>query len=244
MKSSRDGTISSVGATATSEPLGSLVPTALRRYGAPASVVTTSLAIWLVAISAMLFITSRSVELTPGRLTRDVGSLANFHPITGALSTLGLLLWAVGIGAVLATWLAVSDRLTRPWTVFLLTTAAFTGFLLFDDAFQFHETLAVRYLGLPERVVMAAYPVITLVYLAFNMRVMRDTEVALAITGFALLATSMSIDLLPIPESEWGIFVEDTFKFGGIVFWTAYLVRLARTAVRMPSSSAGAPPVD
>jgi hypothetical protein len=218
--------------------LGSLLSSGVGRYGAPATVVATSVVVWLIAISAMLFITARSVELTPGRLTRDVASLANFHPITGALSTLGLLLWAVGIGAVIASWLAVSERLTRPWTLFLLTTAAFTGFLLFDDAFQFHETLAVRYLGLPERAVMAAYPVITLGYLAFNVRVIRETEVALAITGFALLALSMGIDMLPVPESEWGIFIEDALKFGGIVFWTTYLVRLARTALRIASPPA------
>lgn len=181
----------------------------------------------------MAFISSQSVELTPGRLTRDVASLANVHPLTGALSMLGLMLWAVGIGAALSTWLATAGRLTRGRSVFLLSTAALTTLLLLDDAFQFHESLAVRYLGIPEPFVTAAYPLLPLGYLALNRRVLLETEAILGIAGFALLAVSMGIDVISNVESEWGYFVEDAFKFGGILFWTAYLVRLTRTATQV-----------
>lgn len=205
---------------------------AMSRYGIASRLTAVAIAGWALALASLLFISQRSVELTLPRLTGDVAGLAEFHPLTGALSTLGLLLWAVALGAAAVGWLSVRDRVDPALVRLVASTAVLTALLLLDDAFQFHEALGRRYLGIPELVVLGVWPALTLAWLAINRRALPRTPLGLLAMAFALFALSLTIDVWFVPDDDPSYFAEDAFKFGGILFWALYSLRLTEGVIR------------
>lgn len=227
MSDASSGTLAGVAGTTWSDRLHHL----RARYAVPTRLTAGAIALWALVLAALTFISQNSIELTLDRLTRDVAGLAGIHPVSGALSTFGLTLWAMALGALVAAWLAGGARLEPSRRRLVITSVALTTFLLLDDAFQFHEALGTRYLGIPEIYLIAAWPVLGLAWLVLNRRALLDTELLLLFAAFLLFATSLVIDVLMVPETERSIFVEDGFKFGGILFWALYALRLSASVL-------------
>lgn len=87
-------------------------------------------------------------------MTRDAAALAQIPPLWGIISNLGVLLWcaaaSIGIFAAAALRSAGSPDAFR----FLLFSSLLRGLPPVRRFFQFHEYLAVHYLGLDERIVV------------------------------------------------------------------------------------------
>jgi hypothetical protein len=123
----------------------------------------------------------------------------------------------------------VKYKVQNEW--FLLASGLLTTLLLFDDLFQFHRVLYVKYLHLSAGVVFGGYAVLALGYLVYFRRVIFETEYVLLGLALVFLAAAVVFDtvsLLPRGRTAFS----DFLKFFGIVTWVAYFVRTGRMALR------------
>ena len=181
-------------------------------------------------------------EIDVGLVFRDPSAVLDGHPLTGFMSSLGIILWWVTASVCLFTFaLSAPAGLSRTVRVFLLTSGLFTVLLAVDDQFLFHDDLSSRYLGLREREVMAGYLVIAAVYVLVNRAVIRRSEWLILIASLAFFAGSIGFDYLTQlalggEDSigvglDWSLLIEDGMKFIGIVGWSAYLLRFSYFAL-------------
>ncbi|MEA5574219.1 hypothetical protein [Calothrix sp. UHCC 0171] len=197
-----------------------------------------SICILAIAVAVAAF-----SEVTMDRLTRDVVVIAEIHPLSGALSNLGILLWCVAASVCTFVAVAIRDKVPRSAFLFLLASALLSGWLLFDDLFLFHEDLASRYLGLSERVVICALGIFVSTYLVAFRKTILKTNYLLLIIAFGFLVSSVLVDVL-LERFLWGIghwtfLVEDGLKWLGISYWCSYQVNAAHQflsySYRMPN---------
>ena len=162
-------------------------------------------------------------------MTRDAAALAQIPPLWGIVSNLGILLWCAAASIGFFTAAALRSNGPSDAFRFLLFSSLLTAYLLFDDFFQFHENLAVHYIGLNERVVVAASGIATAAYLiAFRRFILQRTRFVILLLALGFFAASVAIDVVLEPWlimgiGQWEYFLEDGAKLLGIACWCSYL---------------------
>ena len=162
------------------------------------------------------------------KLTRDTTAVAGVNPFTGVISNLGILCWCAAASVCLFCFFDISDRRNykiNDYTLFLLFFGLTTLALLLDDLFLFHEVIAPKILNIPEEIILPAYGITVLYGIVKFKRIIFQTEWIILSLAFAFFALSIAIDFLEnfltVPSS---IFIEDSFKFLGIISWVYYFV--------------------
>ena len=161
-------------------------------------------------------------------ITRDPAAIAN-HPIYyGALSNLGILLWAASTTTCLLGGL-VTKMLSDRWTIasFFAAFGGLSAVLCLDDLFMIHEDVFPKKLGLSEDVLFILYAV-SLSYMLFHFRkILFKMQPALLGLSLLLFALSTCSDLIPAiahpPNSNTYAF-EDGSKFIAIFVWFSYFL--------------------
>jgi len=168
---------------------------------------------------------SRIYHVSVSTMTADPAAVARFHPLTGVLSNLGVLVWcaAASICAFAAAALPRDERTSRH---FLLTTAALSSYLMSDDLFLLHENL-MPYLGMKETAIYALLAIAVCAYFLAFWRVILRTDVFFLLAAGAFLAGSAGIDAvleawLLRHIGHWEYFIEDGAKWLGIASWCRY----------------------
>ncbi len=164
-------------------------------------------------------------------LTRDPSAVTHSSFYVGILSNLGIMLWSAAtaicfFGASLLSY----SKCCRRSTVFLLLSGTFSLILALDDIFRIHETMLPRYFHVSEVWTILGYFIIGVGYLVYSFRQILMTDYLLLILALIFLGLSVTIDEI-FPYSDLETFIEDSFKFVGIVFWLAYFSRTAFRAV-------------
>lgn len=205
---------------------------------------------------ALLFIfigvLSRVSDVSLVFVLRDITATAKLPFFAGFVSQLGLMLWSASLTICLFALgmlrrqqgdLSASKR-------FLVHGTVLTAILAIDDIFLFHEEVAPNYLHLNEEVVFAIYAIVGIGFVLLNWREILSSEYALLMLALMLFATSVLLDALPFESFHlryfWellALFLEDGFKFAGIVTWLMYFVRYAiqQMEVAQRSSDTGSP---
>jgi hypothetical protein len=113
-------------------------------------------------------------RLSLGFFIRDPTSVMVASPLTGMVSSIGVLGWCAAATLCLFTWAVTRRRSGGPvGDVFLLIPGLLTAAVMLDDLFRIHETLAPRYLGGPPDSLIVAYVLIGGVWLvAFRRRIL------------------------------------------------------------------------
>ena len=183
------------------------------------------LAVTLLASVALAGL-DRGVSLE--NFTRDTTAVAGVNPFTGVISNLGILLWCAGASICLFCFFVASDRRnqkTNRYTSFILFFGLTTFVLMLDDLFLFHEVIAPKILHIPELLVLFSYGITVLYGITKFKRVIFQTEWIILALAFSFFSLSLTIDMLEdaITLAE-PIFLEDSFKFLGIISWVYYLI--------------------
>lgn len=167
----------------------------------------------------------------------DATSTLNGHPLTGAQSTLGVLVWCAAAGICFFSCVLLQSRGgDKDVRSFLLWSGVIAMVLALDDMFLVHEDLARRYLLLSEEVVFLAYGSVLVWYLIRFRRNILDSEYLLLLLAFVLLGSSIVVDFF---QASWPgsgrIFFEGGTKLLGIVTWSAYLIRTCFHCLATPA---------
>ena len=152
--------------------------------------------------------------------TQTVGELSGdcCHIYDGAISTLGIMLWAstAAVSAFGGLLLFAAGR--RRAALFCLHAVCISALLALDDAYLLHEVAAPK-LGIPQTIFIAGLGLVILSYLALQRRFLLRPFgwlLAISLAGFAI---SVGIDQIFHSTDPVWIVAEDGPKFVGIVAW-------------------------
>jgi len=177
-------------------------------------------------VLASIAAVSAIYKIPMSELTRDVTVIAKIHPISGVLSSLGILLWCATASICLFSAVALRKVESNANYRFLLVSALLSMYLLFDDLFMFHETLAPNVLGLDQRVVILFLGLATFSYLIVFRSVILRTNYVILLLALGMLTLSVVIDAIPRQWmsglGHWVYLLEDGTKWLGIAFWCGY----------------------
>ena len=186
----------------------------------------------VAAIAAASVVTGVPVP----RMTQDVAAIADIHPLSGVLSSGGILLWwtSASVWALLAA--VHRSGAQREEYRFAVYTAALSGYLALDDLFQVHEDLVSRLFGLEEPPIFAALAMVVVYYVvSFRSLIFRSESMLFVLALFFLMA-SVTLDAghihwLGQRLGHWMYLLEDGTKWTGIVCWCAYALRRCHQAM-------------
>ena len=177
-------------------------------------------------------------------VSRDPLATAELHPLIGAQSTVGVLIWWSAASVSLAASAVLRRQATdRSLSLFLLWSGLITALLALDDAFQFHDYLGADWFSLRERYIIVGYAlVLALYFVVFRKRLWRSERLLLAL-AFVFAGLSVAGDFVAQQFVEDGVpsgtgevlnYLEDAMKLLAIVSWSAWLIRYSLAALRDP----------
>jgi hypothetical protein len=186
--------------------------------------------------SALVFagalILSKLEGVPPALMTRDALQILEARVYVGFVSSLGILLWTMGATASLLTAFAFRGSPAPKESLrFHLGFGLFTAFLLLDDLYLFHDKIFPYFTRLPQSVVAGSYGLAVLALIFRFRSVILKTPWLLLAISLACLGLSAAMDFI-LPDLDRYVFVEDWFKFLGILCWASYFVRCALQELR------------
>jgi len=212
----------------------------------PTKALTQCAAVLLPATAVLAIITVVSAlnSVPLALVVEDPAALAKIHPLTGIQSSLGVLMWCAAVTLCFFTAAVLRGAIAPGYFLFLIASGLLSSYLLLDDLFQFHEKLAIQYLGIRQKYVLAGLAVAVGAYLLGFRRIIAATPYALLALALAFLSVSAVIDMVILKlwpqQGEIGIFLEEGSKWLGIAAWCGYFAlvsnQLFSSALRQPSA--------
>lgn len=152
----------------------------------------------------------------------------------GLISNLGILLWCSVAAICFFTYLLLSrkPKLFRIYPSFFFWSAVISSILLFDDLFLIHEKIVPKYLGISQNIVFMIYGLLILTYFLRWRRQILRTEYIFLLLALVFFALSLFLDIVHLPINHHTFF-EDSFKFMGILNWSAYYIQTCRTQINI-----------
>ena len=164
--------------------------------------------------------------------TNDPFVLGHLPFYAGVLSNLAIVLWSAGAAiCFFSSGILSEDSPGRRFRRFLFFSGLLTSLWLFDDLFQFHRILYIKYLHVSATLIFAVYGLLALWYLVHFRKEIGEAEyllLGLALAFFAAAVVFDTISVLPRGRTAFS----DFLKFFGIVSWVAYFTRTGRQALR------------
>lgn len=162
-------------------------------------------------------------NIEPANLTRDTATILNGPAYTGALSNFGILLWSATAAIMIFSAVHLyKNTVQRRAALMTLLFGLLTTMLCFDDTYQFHEKAFSGIIYVPEELIYLFYLTCIVVIATVCRVIVVTTPFIIGITAMAFFGVSILIDEINLPSGRHDAFVEDCFKFIGIVLWTVY----------------------
>jgi hypothetical protein len=170
-------------------------------------------------------------------LLEDPASLLGFDQFIGFLTPIGVVVLAMGIGAVLLlASVKNGDMTAEERRVFnaLVFLAGVSLFLLLDDLFMLHERVFTGLFKIGERSIFMAYGVIFVTLAYIHRNGLLSGPIVFLVFSILLFGASIGSDVLTDKVSlSAGLtsslkMLEEGGKFGGYLFWTAFILMKAR----------------
>lgn len=194
---------------------------------------------WVLGPAAALLALITTTALLQGVplaiVVEDPATLAGLHPLTGVQSSLGILLWCVAAATPMFAACVLRGTLPARRHLFLVCSALLSAYLMLDDLLQFHEKLAIAYLGIRQKYILAALALAVAAYLLAFRREIVAAPYALLASALVLLSLSVVIDTVIIKlvpgHTTLALFAEEGSKWLGIASWCGYFVHYAGRTV-------------
>jgi len=168
-------------------------------------------------------------------LLADPAESAGISPLTGFFTQIGLFQWAAAIGVCLfsSSFSGKVNPENFAWRLFLNFSAVLSLLLLFDDAFQLHETyyyalvdknnISLFTKNFFEAVFFGFYALLIGFYITRFRNFYKKTNHRILSAALICFVMSLLIDVIPHEDSSRSMLIEESFKFLGISMWLFYL---------------------
>ncbi|MFT5888284.1 MAG: hypothetical protein ACI9BO_001102 [Zhongshania sp.] len=186
--------------------------------------------IGLIVIILTIMI-SRETGLSFSTLSEDAGMSDTKTWLTGALSTLGIILLAIAAGIMLFTsgfrkQLGISKRSSAGFWLSICTIV-----LMLDDAFQLHEILAGELFGMSDWIIQVAIGLMIILVLCLFRSAIQSSFI-FALPAISFWAASVLLDLVSAEFSWSSVLMEDSFKLLGICCWLQFSIDIGNRSLR------------
>jgi len=191
-----------------------------------------ALALTLGALAAIALVCAKTGVLFSD-LTRDSSEILKSPFYLGAVSNLGILLWACTAAVCLfAASLPATDPMARERGRFLFVSGLVTAWLALDDLLTLHEVVIPSTFPIRQRYVLAAYAAGMLVYLLRFRRMILQTDGIIMIASLFFFGISVASDAFQARvHVSFHHYLEDGTKIAGLVAWSLYFIRMSRIQV-------------
>ena len=154
----------------------------------------------------------------------DIAAISEVSPFYGVISTVGILFWCASAAICFFSSLLIRrEKLSLNFVWFFLISGIFTMILMLDDLFMLHEHIIPKFLRIPQRAILAGYPILAVLYLIRFRATIVQTYYEILLLAFGFLAISVVLDVIPNFLADWRPLFEDGAKLLGIVSWFVYL---------------------
>lgn len=191
--------------------------------------------LWFLPLGLLLvagLIISKTTGMPFGFLTRDPTAILGGHPLVGAISNLGILMWCFAASVCLFAGFSAKGQISVEFHRALLFAGVLSSILLIDDLFLFHEELGPKYLAISETVIYGFYAAVALGYLVSFRKILLAHEPFYLFLSLAMLGGSILIDKATESAPTLNtFFFEESFKYLGILSWCIYHGRLSGRVV-------------
>ena len=182
-----------------------------------------------IVLTSLIVVLDRVYGVDSWNIVRDPNAIARQPAYYGFYSNIGSVLWVVaGSTALFAAGCLRHAEAKDPRLLLLFLGGLFCAMAGLDDIFMFHEQSYL--IGIPEKLVMAAYALFLMAVAAAAYPVFRITNWIYFAAALFCLGSSALVDMADLTISG-AVLLEETLKFAGIAFLAAYLVTLAASAV-------------
>jgi hypothetical protein len=186
------------------------------------------LVLFIAILTAVIFLVatfeySIYKNIEPSNLTRDTATILQGPAYTGALSNLGIILWSATAAIMLFSSVHLyQNTVQRRSALMTFLFGILTAMLCFDDTYQFHEKAFSGIIYVPEELIYLFY-LVCIITIATVCRVaVVTTPYIIGLAAMTFFGISILIDELNLPSGRHDAFVEDSFKFVGIILWSVY----------------------
>lgn len=166
---------------------------------------------------------------TFAEVSRDPSAQFGFPIYGGFVSALGFAGWVI---AAAATGLAAAVR--PDLRKRLLSVCILSALLALDDQFMLHDAVLPRF-GIPEKLALLLYGVLCLRALWPFLPDLLRLKLPLLAIALASFVFSLLIDNVISFDTGAALFLEDTAKFIGIVFWAVHWFGQSAQALAGPA---------
>jgi len=181
-------------------------------------------AVILLGLLIPIYIMGTQLDIPMAKFTRDPAAIFRFHPFTGVLSHLGILVWCATSAICFFTSVLLAKKGNILFGKFLLVSGLVTSFLLLDDLFMFHEFVFPKLLHIPQKAVYVGYLVLMFMFFMTFKSIIIQTEYTLLFAACLFFGLSIICDVF-LPQRGIEYLVEDGFKIIGIVTWAIFFAR-------------------
>lgn len=168
-------------------------------------------------------------ELKLRWVIKDTAAIAKVNPFSGYLSNMGMLMWCATIAITLFSAAVVYKKVPTRKFLFFVCAGIFSAFLLFDDLFMFHETLAPNYLGFGEHVVYVVYIILAVAFFGVFFKEIYESNYVSLLVALGFMALSIGCDYVQNiwlwPLGQWEYLLEEGLKWFGLAWWCSYFVQ-------------------
>jgi hypothetical protein len=189
---------------------------------------STIAAIVLILTLIMVIFTAMQDWIDPLRLYYDVQTIAQLREhccsaYDGAISTLGIMIWAATSALAFFCALLFSASRARPERNFAIHVGALSAWLAIDDAYLLHE-IVLPSVGIPQLLVLACIGFALIALLALHRSILAQAIWWLLAVSIVLFSISALVDIVFPGVRSTLLVVEDGSKLIGVVAWCLFFV--------------------
>ena len=171
-------------------------------------------------------------------LLEDPASLYGFNKYVGFNTTIGLLVLACGIGAVALLLFFIKEmNFNKKELACVVVMGLMSLFIFMDDAFLLHECAFTGLLHVGERYIFLLYFLAFGIFLLYFRREILSDGISFLMIAVLMFGLSISMDTLMDKNvlkdnlAATAEMLEEYFKLGGYLFWTAFVVLRAKLLI-------------
>ncbi|MCE8000266.1 MAG: hypothetical protein HEP70_15515 [Rhodobiaceae bacterium] len=217
------------------------------RFGLPGERTLLPGPIWAAAIYAVtlvpVLVLLTAAWFQPfvplGELMRDSLLVAEVsqdccHIYYGAISNVGVLLWASAAAVLIFSALVVAligGQENRHHIIQFFLAGGLTMLLCIDDFFLVHDIVLPK-LGFSETLAYAVYATIAAIYVWYARREILAARWLMFLISVACLALSVKIDVFLNLDNDFRLLIEDGAKLMGIAAWLSFHAEAAACTIQ------------
>ncbi|MEN3324166.1 hypothetical protein VP395_10530 [Mariniflexile soesokkakense] len=183
----------------------------------------TSVYIIGAILLVIIFYVGKKFNIPFENLTGDPALTFKAHPFTGILSNVGILLWCFTASVCFFSGTILFNINDKNNGIFLICSGIFTSVLLIDDFFMFHDYIfySFKNFTITQPFTYAIYLILSTWYIIKFHRIILNNTYLFLVMSLGFLGLSASIDLI-FESKGLEYFIEDGFKFIGIINWMLF----------------------